>query len=461
MRRTYMHTLLMCFLHLRTRGIWQMALVTMLVVMMGLLVVWQTMGEVVVYEDLAESRLISTSSARWLRKVLKKYDSRANVTTPELIKANGYPAETHHVTTEDGYILELHRIPCGIKAGRRQAPDDDEATREHSSCPRRRPVAFLHHCLLCSSSDFIMNYPDKALAYMLADAGYDVWLTNARGNTYSRTHVKLSTHDKEFWQFSWSEMALYDAPAAIDYILDLTGQKSLYYVGFSMGTTVFWGMLNDRPQYAAKIRFMVALGPVAYVRHIEGPLGYAATFVNQIETTFSLMDKYEMLSFGPVMDRLLATFCNEKLFTSFICRNILFLIYGPDPEGLNKEFLPVMLSHTPAGTSVRTVTHYLQEVNSGKFQKYDFGKLGNLKHYNSASPPVYNLSHVTTPVAVFWSQHDWLADPTDVLHLVSELPNVVYEHRVEDPLFTHLDFVWALHADTLVYEHLLRVMARY
>ncbi|XP_069183892.1 lipase 3 isoform X6 [Procambarus clarkii] len=385
-----------------------MALVTMLVVMMGLLVVWQTMGEVVVYEDLAESRLISTSSARWLRKVLKKYDSRANVTTPELIKANGYPAETHHVTTEDGYILELHRIPCGIKAGRRQAPDDDEATREHSSCPRRRPVAFLHHCLLCSSSDFIMNYPDKALAYMLADAGYDVWLTNARGNTYSRTHVKLSTHDKEFWQFSWSEMALYDAPAAIDYILDLTGQKSLYYVGFSMGTTVFWGMLNDRPQYAAKIRFMVALGPVAYVRHIEGPLGYAATFVNQIE-----------------------------------------------------EFLPVMLSHTPAGTSVRTVTHYLQEVNSGKFQKYDFGKLGNLKHYNSASPPVYNLSHVTTPVAVFWSQHDWLADPTDVLHLVSELPNVVYEHRVEDPLFTHLDFVWALHADTLVYEHLLRVMARY
>ena len=26
---------------------------------------------------------------------------------------NGYPEETHYVTTEDGYILTLHRIPAG------------------------------------------------------------------------------------------------------------------------------------------------------------------------------------------------------------------------------------------------------------------------------------------------------------------------------------------------------------
>lgn len=32
-----------------------------------------------------------------------------------------------------------------------------------------------------------------------------------------------------------------------------------------------------------------------------------------------------------------------------------------------QEFLPVMLTHTPAGTSVFTVTHYLQEIQSGQF----------------------------------------------------------------------------------------------
>jgi lysosomal acid lipase/cholesteryl ester hydrolase len=37
--------------------------------------------------------------------------------------------------------------------------------------------------------------------YLLADAGYDVWLGNARGNTYCRRHVKLTAQNKKFWDF--------------------------------------------------------------------------------------------------------------------------------------------------------------------------------------------------------------------------------------------------------------------
>ena len=29
----------------------------------------------------------------------------------ELITSKGYPAQTHYVTTSDGYVLALHRIP--------------------------------------------------------------------------------------------------------------------------------------------------------------------------------------------------------------------------------------------------------------------------------------------------------------------------------------------------------------
>ncbi|XP_069956943.1 lipase 3 [Cherax quadricarinatus] len=220
----------------------RLATTQLLVIVMSVMV--YTRGQVM--SELLPRGTDSTSPvATRLLTILNKYDARINETTPQLIKSNGYPVESHQVTTEDGYILELHRIPCSGKEG---------AAAEGANRYKLRPVAFLHHCLLCSSSDFIMNTPDKALGYVLADAGYDVWMTNARGNTYSRKHLTLSPQHKHFWQFSWTEMAKYDVPAAIDYILNVTYNKDLYYVGFSMGTTIFWAMLNEHPHYASKVR---------------------------------------------------------------------------------------------------------------------------------------------------------------------------------------------------------------
>ncbi|GLG93105.1 Lipase, partial [Gryllus bimaculatus] len=145
-----------------------------------------------------------------------------------LLTKYGYPAEVHEVTTDDGYILSLHACPT-----RRVAPAGGQA--EARGVPAARPALL--------SADWSSWGPGAGFAYILADAGYDVWMGNARGNTYSRRHIKYKPgglFNRKFWNFDWHEVGLYDLPASIDYVLEQTGEEKLFYAGHSMGTTAFW-----------------------------------------------------------------------------------------------------------------------------------------------------------------------------------------------------------------------------
>merc|ERR1711916_112138 len=165
--------------------------------------------------------------------------------------------ESHYVTTEDLYILGLFRIPC---------PNNQ------SSCTSGRPVAYLQHGLEDSSYTWVNNFQNESLAFILADNGFDVWMGNARGNTYSLNHVNLPTDGKKFWEFSYDEMAAYDLPASISYVLNVTNQKSLGYVGHSQGTISMFASLSVNQSLAAQVNFFAALAPVAYVHHQESVL---------------------------------------------------------------------------------------------------------------------------------------------------------------------------------------------
>lgn len=378
------------------------------------------------------------------------------LSVPQLIAKYGYPIEVHHVTTDDGYILELHRIPHGRKTSHNSLHEPNLNSFENE-VTGKMPV-FMQHGLMSSSSSWVLGPVDKAPAYMMANAGYDVWLGNARGNRYSKNHTHLSPKDKEFWDFSWDEMAEHDIPAVIDYILEETKHSQLYYIGHSMGTTIFYGCMSSHPQYNKKIKAMFGLGPVATVKHIISPIKYLAPFANDIHILLNLLGDYEFLPYNRKYVEWTEFVCTHFRYEKLMCRDALFFLCGFDAHQFNMTWLPVILSHGAEGTSTMTVVHYAQEVNTGAFEHYDFGKSENIRRYHQPTPPKYNLKNVTAPVALIWAQNDWLADPEDIVYLASELPNLVLNIKMPLPDFNHMDFIWGIDADKLVYKRILKYM---
>ena len=88
-------------------------------------------------------------------------------------------------------------------------------------------------------------------------------MINIRGTTYSRRHVDYSVEDPQFWNFSHHESALYDYAATIDYILGETEASQLFFAGFSLGTTQYFILLSERPEYNKKIKAGFMIGPTA------------------------------------------------------------------------------------------------------------------------------------------------------------------------------------------------------
>ncbi|XP_010603305.1 lipase member K isoform X1 [Fukomys damarensis] len=374
------------------------------------------------------------------------YDEKRSNTNPEanmnisqIISYWGYPYEKYDIVTKDGYILGTYRIPYGRRCPEKTAP---------------KPVVYLQHGLIASASDWICNPPDNSLAFLLADNCYDVWLGNSRGNTWSRKHLKLSPRSSEFWAFGLDEMAKYDLPATIDLIIEKTGQEQLCYVGYSQGTTIAFMAFSTNPELAKRIQIFFALAPVVTVKYTQNPLKKLTNLPREV---IKVLFGDKMFSPYTSFNHFLATkVCGKKIFHP-VCSKFLFTLTGLDSRNLNMSRLDVYLSQKPAGTSVQTMLHWAQIFNSDRLQAFDWGNRGqNMMHFHQLTPPLYNITKMKVPTAIWSGGQDIVADPKDMENLLPKVANLIFYKVI--PHYNHMDFYLGQDVHQEVYQDIIRLM---
>eukprot|EP00339_Tiarina_fusa_P023334 CAMPEP_0117053532 /NCGR_PEP_ID=MMETSP0472-20121206/37029_1 /TAXON_ID=693140 ORGANISM="Tiarina fusus, Strain LIS" /NCGR_SAMPLE_ID=MMETSP0472 /ASSEMBLY_ACC=CAM_ASM_000603 /LENGTH=364 /DNA_ID=CAMNT_0004768629 /DNA_START=113 /DNA_END=1207 /DNA_ORIENTATION=+ len=355
----------------------------------------------------------------------------------EIIQAKGYPCEEHFATTPDGYILGMFRMPQPSKPG---------------------PPVLLQHGLLDSSFTWVLNYPGQSFPYILYDLGYDVWLGNNRGNTYSKNHTTLSIHSKEFWEFSWDQMAEYDFPTQIAYALQTNAMyPKLVYIGHSEGTTQAFAGLSANSSISNSLYGFVGLGPVVSVTHMSN-LWLKDLLDLGVEWIWNLLGLYQFL---PTPVELHSEFVWACAECPICCNEVIELICGRHHGAFNNSRMNVMSGHEPGGTSTQNIHHWAQMVKDPTFQKMDFGSKRNQEIYGQAQPPVYDLNNLPKdlPMMLYSGSHDELADPDDVQTLVTTLEGIVESlYWKEVRKYAHLDFAWALDAADEIYVEVTDIM---
>ncbi|XP_047159370.1 triacylglycerol lipase 2-like [Vigna umbellata] len=351
-----------------------------------------------------------------------------------MVETQGYTCEEHKVTTQDGYILSLQRMPAG-RSGKKAD----------------QPPVLLQHGIFSDASTWLVNSPDESLGFILADNGFDVWLANVRGTKYSNGHKSLDTNDQAYWDWSWDELADYDLSAFVQYVYNYTGQ-TMHYAGHSLGTLMALAALSQG-QGLNMLRSASLLCPIAHMNQIS-------SLVTKIAAdTFIANDMYWLgiREFNPngrggAASNFVENICNKL---NLNCSNLMSLVTGPNCC-LNSSMTDV--SSEP--TATKNLIHLSQMIKTGKIAKYDYGDEGdNMKHYGQAVPPLYDMTAIPNefPLFVTYGGQDLLSDVNDVQVLLNDLQhhdgNKLVVLFKED--YAHLDFVRAVNANQIIYDPII------
>ena len=284
----------------------------------------------------------------------------------ELIEKYGCISETHVVKTKDDYELKLFRINKGEVSA-------------------SKPPVFLQHGIFSSSATWVLS-KERSLAFKLAEAGYDVWTGNNRGDFYSRANTDLDpdSQGKLFFDYSFYELGEYDAPTQIDYVLEQTGKEKLSYIGHSQGTSQMFSALSfNHGDMQDKLNVFIALAPIVQLKDSPNSMMQTASKIwHSLQWTAQVFHAYEVgnpTELGAMRD-----FCS---YFRPLCNSIHYWFSMCTPSS---DYERCLVDHgrQSSGASLRELIHYAQIVSTGEFKLFDYGSdAGNIEKYGSATVP--------------------------------------------------------------------------
>ncbi|WBW74394.1 triglyceride lipase-cholesterol esterase [Schizosaccharomyces osmophilus] len=335
----------------------------------------------------------------------------------EICEAFGYKAEEHLLRTEDNFILCLHRI-----------------THPSKKRTKKRGVVYCHHGLMTNSDLWVaVNEPERNLPFVLVDNGYDVWLGNNRGNKYSRKHVIYKPKDEEFWNFSLDDMAMFDIPNTVDYILHETGEEKLSYIGFSQGTAQAFASLSLNNSLNNKVNIFIALAPAFTPRGFSNHLVDYLVKANP-KIMYNLFGRRSLFPSVTFWQNI----CYPPIFVKVVDFS-LKLLFDWDLKNISANQKLCGYAHLYSFSSVKSCVHWLQIIKNCTFQLYD-DDLAVITGYTARhyQVPLFPTSNIKCPILLLWGGKDTLIN---MEYMRTALPPQAQEIEIEH--YEHLDFLWA------------------
>ncbi|EFJ12557.1 hypothetical protein SELMODRAFT_123829, partial [Selaginella moellendorffii] len=375
-------------------------------------------------------------------------------TCKDIITDLGYPYECLRVTTEDGYVLLLERIP------RRDS----------------QKVVYLQHGMFDSSLGWVSNGVVGSQAFAAYDHGYDVFLGNFRG-LVSREHVNKHISSERYWRYSVNEHATQDVPAMINRLHELktselqelsespssTTEEEMPYTlcgishslgGAAMLMYVVTARLEGRPHRLSRLILLSPAGfhedspwlfyILQYLIPLLGPVLRPLVPGIYIPTKFLRM----------VLNKLARDFQNYPALGGLVQ-----LLCGSVVGGDSSNWVGALgqthynMDDMP-GVAYMVAEHMTQMLRAKRFIMYDFGSVAaNTEAYGTPEPldvaAFYDV--IDIPVDFVAGKKDRLIPRSMVRKHYETLKAAGGQASYQEYEYAHLDFTFAHREELLAY----------